>query len=262
MVFFLYKRITFKCDQWNVQKTRTKTSLFRFSVLSQLPERIGRLLLSFFLSFFPPPPDKTLKHLHNMSFWALFSIFTPEIETVALPPDWIHTFMHSSSNLHTALRTSIFATKAGIFVSQPGQPSSDGLQQANRETWVRISLHAAHLRVDFWNPNGLKLAQKGARTRVNRSSRMQHEHISLPEHMSLYCLLPSPLPSCASAPRGESMCQHLHTFTQQVCEAASYVVFFRLLLVNICECVPKGADGQTVGCPTALQVAGASQNAE
>lgn len=38
-------------------------------------------------------------------------------------------------------------------------------------------------------------------------------------------------------------------------------VFF-LLLVNICECVPKGADGQTVGCPTALQVAGASQNAE
>lgn len=170
--------------------------------------------------------------------------------------------MHSSSNLHTALCTSIFATKAGIFVSQPGQPSSDGLQQANRETWVRISLHAAHLRVDFWNPNGLKLAQKGARTRVNRSSRMQHEHISLPEHMSLYCLLPSPLPSCASAPRGESMCQHLHTFTQQVCEAASYVVFFFLLLVNICECVPKGADGQTVGCPTALQVAGASQNAE
>lgn len=216
----------------------------------------------FFLSFFPPPPDKTLKHLHNMSFWALFSIFTPEIETVALPPDWIHTFMHSSSNLHTALRTSIFATKAGIFVSQPGQPSSDGLQQANRETWVRISLHAAHLRVDFWNPNGLKLAQKGARTRVNRSSRMQHEHISLPEHMSLYCLLSCQLPSCASAPRGESMCQHLHTFTQQVSEAASYVVFFLLLLVNICECVPKGADGQTVGCPTALQVAGASQNAE
>lgn len=91
---------------------------------------------------------------------------------------------------------------------------------------------------------------------------MQHEHISLPEHMSLYCLLSCQLPSCASAPRGESMCQHLHTFTQQVSEAASYVVFFLLLLVNICECVPKGADGQTVGCPTALQVAGASQNAE
>lgn len=47
-----------------------------------------------------------------------------------------------------------------------------------------------------------------------------------------------------------SMCQHLHTFTQQVSEAASYV-FFACKHLEACA---KRADGQTVGCPTALQV--------
>lgn len=43
----------------------------------------------------------------------------------------------------------------------------------------------------------------------------------------------------------QSMCQHLHTFTQQVSRAASYV----FLLVNIWKRAPKRADGQTMGCP-------------
>lgn len=68
--------------------------------------------------------------------------------------------------------------------------------------------------------------------------------------MSLYCLLQSPVAKLRITTRRQSMCQHLHTFTQQVSEAASYV-FFTCKHLNVCA---NRADGQTVGCPTALRV--------
>lgn len=85
------------------------------------------------------------------------------------------------------------------------------------------------------------------------SSLTLYEHISFPERVTLLPVADT-LAKVYITTLGQSMCQHLHTFTQQVSATASYVLFCFFYLVNIWKHEPKGADGQPVGCPTALQV--------
>lgn len=74
-------------------------------------------------------------------------------------------------------------------------------------------------------------------------------NISLPEHVTLLPVTEAIAKFCITTLR-RSMCQHLHTFMQQVSDAASYV----FLAYKHLAAYAKRADSQTVGCPTALQV--------
>lgn len=57
-----------------------------------------------------------------------------------------------------------------------------------------------------------------------------HIHMSLLEHVSVYCRFLKPLPSCVSAPRGEA-CFNICITSRSKAAAARYV--FLLWLVNI-----------------------------
>lgn len=61
-----------------------------------------------------------------------------------------------------------------------------------------------------------------------------YEHISFPERVTLLPVADT-LAKVYITTLGQSMCQHLHTFTQQVSATASYVlcVLFFFYLVNI-----------------------------
>lgn len=85
---------------------------------------------------------------------------------------------------------------------------------------------------------------------------MLYEHIWFPEHLALLPVTDTIAKMCITT-LGQSMCQHLHTFTWQVCGGCKLCVFS--LLVNIRKRVPKGADGQTLGVPSSSTSVGPCQ---
>lgn len=72
------------------------------------------------------------------------------------------------------------------------------------------------------------------------------------EHMSLYCLWLSPLPSGVSPPRGEA-CVNICIPSRSESPRLWAMCFFFFACKHLEVCA-KRADGQTVGCPTAVLV--------
>lgn len=79
------------------------------------------------------------------------------------------------------------------------------------------------------------MANKSARYEIKHLFiQTLYQHISFPESVTLFPVADT-LSKVYIATLGQSMCQHLHTFTQQVSATASYVLCFLLFfnLVNI-----------------------------
>lgn len=76
------------------------------------------------------------------------------------------------------------------------------------------------------------MANKSARYEIKHLFiRMLYEHISLSERVTLLPVADT-LAKVYITTLGQSMCQHLHTFTQQVSATASYVLCFAFFFLS------------------------------
>ena len=139
-------------------------------------------------------------------------------------------------------------------------PLLDKLQRANHE-W-EFCRYATYLRVELWNLNGLKLVRKDRKskwlTRTKGSTKQQitplftcYTNIS---HCQNTChfiaCYRAPLPSCVSPPGGKA-CVNICIPSRSKSLRLLAMCFFTCKHLNVCA---NRADGQTVGCPTALRV--------